>query len=142
MEERNNRIAAATILQGIAKEYMKPVKHMPADDENFEKWMHLIENMDKEYEKNPFFEKVLVSLTSEGYLPGGEAELGYKPSRELLALGQIEDVMNEFYNSILERTVRGVRYSLNAFQKKYMNSGIIFSENLIKAYSSAYGEPV
>ena len=120
MDEKS-RIQAATILQGIVKGYMNPVRHMSADDEN-----------------DPFFEQVMVSLTAEGYLPGGEAGLGYKPARNLLDQWQIEDVIQEFYNSILERKVNGIRYSLKGFWDKYTGSGVVFSENLIKAYRQAY----
>ena len=74
----------------------------------------------------------------EGYLPGGEAGLGYKPARNLLDQWQIEDVIQEFYNSILERKVNGIRYSLKGFWDKYTGSGVVFSENLIKAYRQAY----
>ena len=42
MDEKS-RIQAATILQGIVKGYMNPVRHMSADDENYEKWMRLVE---------------------------------------------------------------------------------------------------
>lgn len=141
MEERDKRIVAAKILQGIVIDYMNPVKQMSsANDETFEKWMRLVEGMDKKYEKDPFFEQVLLSLTAEGYLPGGEKGLGIKPKRELLASWQIEDLMKEFYNSILERTVKGVRYSLQVFKEKYIGSGVIFSENLIKAYNMAYSQ--
>ena len=97
MDEKS-RIQAATILQGIVKGYMNPVRHMSADDESYEKWMRLVEKMDQEYAKDPFFEQVMVSLTAEGYLPGGEAGLGYKPARNLLDQWQIEDVIQEFYN--------------------------------------------
>lgn len=38
MDEKS-RIQAATILQGIVKGYMNPVRHMSADDENYEKWI-------------------------------------------------------------------------------------------------------
>ena len=117
---------------------MNPVRHMSADDENYEKWIRLVERMDQEYTKDPFFEQVMVSLTAEGYLPGGEAGLGYKPARNLLDQWQIEDVIQEFYNSILERKVNGIRYSLKGFWDKYTGSGVFFSENLIKAYRQAY----
>lgn len=137
MDEKS-RIQAATILQGIVKGYMNPVRHMSADDENYEKWMRLVERMDQEYAKDPFFEEVMVSLTAEGYLPGGEAGLGYKPARNLLDQWQIEDVIQEFYNSILERKVNGIRYSLKGFWDKYTGSGVVFSEDLIKAYRQAY----
>ena len=40
MEERDKRIAAAKILQGIVIDYMNPVKQMSSDnDETLEKWM-------------------------------------------------------------------------------------------------------
>ena len=80
MDEKS-RIQAATILQGIVKGYMNPVRHMSADDENYEKWMRLVERMDQEYAKDPFFEEVM---------------------------------------------------------DKYTGSGVVFSENLIKAYRQAY----
>ena len=124
MDEKS-RIQAATILQGIVKGYMNPVRHMSADDENYEKWMRLVERMDQEYAKDPFFEQVMVSLTAEGYLPGGEAGLGYKPARNLLDQWQIEDVIQEFYNSILERKVNGIRYSLKGFWDKSIPSGVL-----------------
>ena len=114
MDEKS-RIQAATILQGIVKGYMNPVRHMSADDENYEKWMRLVERMDQEYAKDPFFEQVMVSLTAEGYLPGGEAGLGYKPARNLLDQWQIEDVIQEFYNSILERKVNGHFTTMQGF---------------------------
>ena len=52
--------------------------------------------------------------------------------------GAAEDVIQEFYNSILERKVNGIRYSLKGFWDKYTGSGVVFSENLIKAYRQAY----
>lgn len=138
MDERNNRIAAAKILQGIVKSYMNPVRHMTADDESFAEWMRIVDSLDKEYASNPFFEQVLLSLTAEGYLPGGKSGLGYQSQRELLSSQQIEDIMKEFYNSVLERNVGGVRYSLQSFEGKYTGSGVIFPESLINAYSLAY----
>ena len=102
MDEKS-RIQAATILQGIVKGYMNPVRHMSADDENYEKWMRLVERMDQEYAKDPFFEQVMVSLTAEGYLPGGEAGLGYKPARNLLDQWQMPQMAIRSGGAVITR---------------------------------------